>query len=223
MHGGVFGSSSRRSESRSSERTSEGFTARLPRRQAGGDRTVPRLFAGSGRQNATGTLRDGLAAARRTVVCRPRARLSVVDQPEELRGPTQRRRLEESRQRRAAWLNLVYGHNFDRPQPEKARRILEEHPTLFADNLLLSCATGDYASVTAALRQNPAIVDRVFDAWKCPSCNWTGYAMPPLAAVTHSSLLRLDAFRDQLHHTARVLLTREPISISRRAPRRTSR
>jgi ankyrin repeat protein len=105
-----------------------------------------------------------------------------------------------------AWLNLVYGHNLDRPQPEKAQRILEEHPTLFADNLLLSCAIGDYASVTAALRHNPAIVDRAFDAWTCLSCNWTGYAMPPLAAVTHSSLLRLDAFRDQLHHTARVLI-----------------
>jgi ankyrin repeat protein len=104
------------------------------------------------------------------------------------------------------WLNVVYGHHYDRPQPEHAVKILEEHPELIQGDFLLSCAVGDDAVVRAAIARDPNIVHRTFDAWTCPCCNWVGYAMPPLVAVTHSGLLRLERFRDGLHRTARTLL-----------------
>jgi ankyrin repeat protein len=104
------------------------------------------------------------------------------------------------------WLNVVYGHHYDRPQPEHAIKILEEHPELIQGDFPLSCAMGDDAVVRAAIARDPKIVHRTFDAWTCPCCNWVGYAMPPLVAVTHSGLLRLERFRDGLHRTARALL-----------------
>jgi ankyrin repeat protein len=104
------------------------------------------------------------------------------------------------------WLNVAYGHEYDRPQPTYAVKILEEHPDLIQDDFLLSCAVGDDAVVRAAIGRDPEIVHRTFDAWTCPCCGWVGLAMPPLVAVTHSGLLRLDRFRDGLHRTARVLL-----------------
>ena len=45
------------------------------------------------------------------------------------------------------WLNVVYGHHYDRPQPEHAVKILEEHPELIQGDFLLSCAVGDDAVV----------------------------------------------------------------------------
>jgi ankyrin repeat protein len=104
------------------------------------------------------------------------------------------------------WLNVVYGHHYDRPQPEHAVKILQEHPELIQGDFLLSCAAGDDAVVRAAIARDPAIVNRTFDAWTCPCCAWVGYAMPPLVAVTHSGLLRLERFRNGLHRTARLLL-----------------
>jgi ankyrin repeat protein len=104
------------------------------------------------------------------------------------------------------FLNAAYGHRYDRPQPERAVRILEDHPELIQGDFLLSCAVGDDAAVRSAIARNPDIVRRTFDAWSCPCCNWVGYAMPPLVAVTHSGLLGLEQFRDGLHQTARTLL-----------------
>jgi ankyrin repeat protein len=60
--------------------------------------------------------------------------------------------------------------------------------------------------VRAGIARDPNVVHRTFDAWTCPCCNWVGYAMPPLVAVTHSGLLRHERFRDGLHRTARTLL-----------------
>jgi ankyrin repeat protein len=104
------------------------------------------------------------------------------------------------------WLNVVYGHNHERPQPSHAVMILEEHPELFQGNVLLSCAVGDHLAIRAAIDRDPGIVNRTFDAWKCPCCDGFGYAMPPLVAVTHSGLLRHEQFRDGLREAARVLL-----------------
>jgi ankyrin repeat protein len=104
------------------------------------------------------------------------------------------------------WLNVVYGHRYDRPQPDRAVTILDEHPELIQRDFLLSCAVGDDAVVRSAIATNPAIVHQTFDAWKCPCCDWIGLAMPPLVAVTHSGLLRHERFRDGLHRTARLLL-----------------
>jgi hypothetical protein len=75
------------------------------------------------------------------------------------------------------WLNVTYGHHYDRPQPEHAVRILEEHPDLIQGNFLLSCAVGDDAEVRAAIDKNPGIVHSTFDPWRCPCCDWIGYAM----------------------------------------------
>jgi len=104
------------------------------------------------------------------------------------------------------WLNVVYGHRDEQPRPERAVKILEEHPGLIQGDFLLSCAVGDNAVVRRAIARDPNIVHQTFDAWKCPCCDWVGYAMPPLVAVTHSGLLRLERFRDGLYRTARVLL-----------------
>jgi ankyrin repeat protein len=104
------------------------------------------------------------------------------------------------------WLNVAYGHRYERPKPERAVEILEEHPELIQGDFLLSCAVGDDAVVRSAIAREPDIVHRTFDAWTCPCCNWVGLAMPPLVAVTHSSLLRLERFRNRLYRTARTLL-----------------
>lgn len=104
------------------------------------------------------------------------------------------------------WLNVVYGHRHDRPRPERAVAILEEHSELLQGDFLLSCAVGDDAVVRAAVARDPDIVHRTFNSWTCPCCNWVGYALPPLVAVTHSSLLRIDRFRDGLHRAAQTLL-----------------
>jgi ankyrin repeat protein len=104
------------------------------------------------------------------------------------------------------WLNVAYGHRYERPKPERAVKILEEHPELIQADFLLSCAVGDEAIVRAAIARDRNIVHRTFEAWRCPCCDWVGYAMPPLVAVTHSGLLRLERYRDGLHRTARTLL-----------------
>ena len=103
------------------------------------------------------------------------------------------------------WLHQVYGHEDDRPNPERAARMLAERPDLAAGDLMLACAAGDEAAVRAAMLPDAASISKIGNPWRCPGCKQP-LGMPPLVAVTHSSLLQLPAFHDGLVRCARLLL-----------------
>jgi ankyrin repeat protein len=103
------------------------------------------------------------------------------------------------------WLHLVYGHENDRPQPELAARKLAERPDLAQGDLFLSCAIGDETAIRAAIAADPACVNASSNPWVCPGCK-RPLGMPPLVAVTHSSLLQLPEYADRLRRSARLLL-----------------
>ncbi|MBB6250152.1 hypothetical protein [Nitrospirillum iridis] len=98
------------------------------------------------------------------------------------------------------WLRLVYAGDISgtmrRPRPAAAVRLLAETPHLLAGDALLACATGDVDRVRAAIAQDPAWVNRPGGPLK----------LPPLVAVTHSSLVGLPAFAGRLRACARLLL-----------------
>jgi hypothetical protein len=98
------------------------------------------------------------------------------------------------------WLRLVYagdivGH-LDGARPSVAARMLSEMPDLTGDDPYLACATGDTDRLRQAVSTDPGWVDRAGGPLN----------LPPLIAVTHSSLLKLPAFRQRLHDSARLLL-----------------
>jgi ankyrin repeat protein len=101
------------------------------------------------------------------------------------------------------WLNLVYQHDAERPRPDLAARMLAEKPDLVAADPIFACAVGDEDAIRRALAQ-PDWVHRT-PTLTCPDCG-AAIGRPPLVAVAHSSLVRLDPFRDRLHRAARVLL-----------------
>ncbi|MFT3717171.1 ankyrin repeat domain-containing protein [Pseudorhodoferax sp.] len=98
------------------------------------------------------------------------------------------------------WLGLVYAGDLtgslDGAQPAVAARLLAAQPGLAAGDPLLACAVGDLAAVEAAIARDAGWVHRPGGPLQ----------LPPLLAVTHSSLLRLPAFRAGLHACAQRLL-----------------
>lgn len=98
------------------------------------------------------------------------------------------------------WLYLVYsgditGHDFGaRPLP--AARLLGERPELVQGDPWLACTVGDEEAIRAAIIADPEWVHRAGGPLE----------LLPLVAVTHSSLLRLDPFRERLRRCARMLL-----------------
>jgi ankyrin repeat protein len=100
------------------------------------------------------------------------------------------------------WLRLVYsgdvdGRGIDRPNPRIAARVLAESPDVAAGSPYLACAIGDEDALRAATKADPAWVDRPGGPLR----------LPPLLAVTHSSLCQLPEFRERLHRCARFLLS----------------
>ena len=99
------------------------------------------------------------------------------------------------------WLKLVYPADVaggsDRANPRVAVRILAESPELATDDPYLACAVGDETALRQATAADPAWVNRAGGPLN----------LPPLVAVTHSSLLQVPEFRDRLHRCARVLLS----------------
>jgi ankyrin repeat protein len=99
-----------------------------------------------------------------------------------------------------SWLGLAYpadiagGNN--QARPTAAARILADSPALTADDPHLACAIGHVARLRQAAIDDPGWINRPGGALN----------LPPLVAVTHSSLVRLPAFRDGLLASARVLL-----------------
>lgn len=98
------------------------------------------------------------------------------------------------------WLGLIYAGDItgtgNRANPRVALRMLAENPDLATDDPWQACAIGDEGAVQVAIAADPQWVNRPGGALN----------LPPLVAVTHSSLLRLPEFREDLHKCARVLL-----------------
>lgn len=99
------------------------------------------------------------------------------------------------------WLRLVYSGDVaggvDRENPRLAVRMLREHPDLAADDPHLACAVGDEDALRLAVRADPGWANRAGGPLN----------VPPLLAVTHSSLLRLPEFCERLHRSAQWLLS----------------
>mgnify|MGYP003700642135 CR=1 FL=1 len=97
------------------------------------------------------------------------------------------------------WLRLAYAGDvcggMSGPRPAEATQALQEHPKL-ADDAFVACATGDLAALRTAAAGDPD--------W--PNRPGGPLNLPPLIAVTHSSLVRLPAFRERLHAATRELL-----------------
>ncbi len=97
-------------------------------------------------------------------------------------------------------LRLIYAGDIaggtNRAHPSVAARILEERPDLLSDDPYLACAVGDEAVLRRESGRDPAWVDRPGGP----------LSLPPLVAVTQSSLVRLPAYRDRLHACAKLLI-----------------
>ena len=98
------------------------------------------------------------------------------------------------------WAQLLYSGDVsgtvNRANPRVALRILADDPDLAADDPYLACAIGDERALQQAIQADPAWV------------NLSGgpLRLPPLCAVAHSSLLRVEEFRERLHRSARLLI-----------------
>ncbi|MBU8538973.1 ankyrin repeat domain-containing protein [Falsiroseomonas tokyonensis] len=104
----------------------------------------------------------------------------------------------EARQRQ--WLERVYAGDVtgsrSPARPAVAARMLAEMPDLVAGDPWLACAIGDAAALRRAIAADPGWVNRPGGPLR----------LPPLVAVTHSSLLRRPAFAAALRNAARLLL-----------------
>jgi ankyrin repeat protein len=103
------------------------------------------------------------------------------------------------------WLHQVYGHDGEPARPARAAQMLAERPDLGQGDLFLACAVGDEAAVREAIASDPSSVHRIGHEWRCPGCK-RSHAMPPLVAVTHSSLLQLPEYTERLRRCARLVL-----------------
>ncbi len=98
------------------------------------------------------------------------------------------------------WLRLIYpgdiSGGMDRASPAAAARMLEEFPGLSAGDAYLACAIGDAAILGDRTARDAEWVNRPGGPLN----------LPPLVAVTHSSLVRLPGFHHRLLAAARLLL-----------------
>ncbi|KRR13754.1 hypothetical protein CQ12_17880 [Bradyrhizobium jicamae] len=98
------------------------------------------------------------------------------------------------------WAQLIYSGDVsgtvNRANPRVALRILADDPGLIAGDPWLACAIGDEGALRRATEADPAWLNRAGGPLR----------LPPLLAVAHSSLLRVDEFRQRLHASARLLI-----------------
>ncbi|TPJ29625.1 hypothetical protein [Mesorhizobium sp. B2-7-2] len=98
------------------------------------------------------------------------------------------------------WAGLVYAGDIsgstDRASPAAAAHMVEEHPGLTRGDAYLACAVGDEAVLREAMKRDAGWVNRPGGPLN----------LPPLVAVTHSSLVRMPRFRDALHAAARLFI-----------------
>lgn len=98
------------------------------------------------------------------------------------------------------WLRLVYAGDIaggnHTARPRLAERLWADGAVALGDDPWLACAVGDEARLRAAVAQDADWVHRPGGPLR----------LPPLIAVTHSSLARLPAFADRLQACAALLL-----------------
>lgn len=98
------------------------------------------------------------------------------------------------------WLHVTYSGDITGDtygaRPQLAAQLLAERPDLVRRDPWLACAVGDEDVIRAAIANDAEWVHRAGGLLK----------LPPLVAVTHSSLLRLETFRERLHRCVRILL-----------------
>jgi len=98
------------------------------------------------------------------------------------------------------WLQLIYrgdvSNTASRINLRVGLRMLAEDPALIAGDPYLACAIGDEDTLRQATQADPSWVDRPGGPLQ----------MPPLFAVAHSGLLRVEEFRARLHGSARLLI-----------------
>jgi len=98
------------------------------------------------------------------------------------------------------FLRLVYAGDIaggmHRAQPSAAARFLDAHPALGGGDPCIACAVGDADVLRREAARDPAWVNRPGGPLD----------LPPLVAVTHSSLVRLPAYRERLTAAAKSLL-----------------
>ena len=98
------------------------------------------------------------------------------------------------------WAQLLYGADVsgmgNRANPRVALRILADDPDLVAGDPWLACAIGDRRALRQATQADPAWVNRSGSRCDCRR----------LSAVAHSSLLRVEEFRERLHRCAAALI-----------------
>ena len=98
------------------------------------------------------------------------------------------------------WLQLIYRGDVSgtsgRANLRVALRMLAEDPGLLADDPYLACAIGDEAALRRATQADPSWLNRPGGPLQ----------MPPLFAVAHSGLLKVEEFRARLHQCARLLI-----------------
>jgi ankyrin repeat protein len=98
------------------------------------------------------------------------------------------------------WAQLLYSGDVsgtvNRANPRVALRILADDPGLVAGDPYLACAIGDERALQQATQADPAWVNRSGGPLR----------LPPLVAIAHSSLLRVEEFRERLHRSAALLI-----------------
>jgi ankyrin repeat protein len=109
-------------------------------------------------------------------------------------------RARDARAQQLYWLRLVYGGDVaggpGRPRPDVAARVLAGQPDLNGDDAFLACAVGNEHALRRAIEADAGWVNRAAGVLN----------IPPLIAVTHSGLARLDEYRDALRRCVRLLL-----------------
>lgn len=97
-------------------------------------------------------------------------------------------------------LRLIYGGDVaggvGRARPALAAGVIAQHPELVAKDPWLACAVGDEARVRDAIAADPGWVNRAGGP----------LGIPPLVAVTHSALAKIEGFREKLRRCAKLLL-----------------
>jgi ankyrin repeat protein len=98
------------------------------------------------------------------------------------------------------WLGFVYAGDItgapSTARPHVAARMLAEDFSLATDSPYSACAVGDEAALRQATSRDPDWINRPGGPLH----------LPPLLAVTHSSLLQIPQYRDRLHGSAQFLL-----------------
>lgn len=98
------------------------------------------------------------------------------------------------------WAQLLYSGDVsgtvNRANPRVALRMLADDPELVAGDAWLACAIGDEAALRQATQSDPTWLNQPGGPLR----------LPPLVAVAHSGLLRVDEFRERVHRCARLLI-----------------